>query len=95
MLGTSPPPRPGPYSFVINGTEKQTCFLTMATSFQIHRHDNHSHMPQLNVYCINCKREMSSSHLTNVLGSAGYLMTLEVQNNIQSGYNVVHKVPIE
>ena len=67
----------------------------MTNSLQIHRHDNHSHMPQLNIYCIDCKQEISYSHLTNVLQSTGYLLTLAVQNNMQSGYNVVHKVPIE
>ena len=67
----------------------------MAIFFQTHWHDNHIHMPQFNVDCIDCKQEMSSSHLTNVLGSAGYLLTLELQNDMKSGYNVVHKLPIE
>ena len=67
----------------------------METYSQTNRHDNHSHMPQLNIYCIDCKQEMSSSHLANVLRSNGYLMTLEVQNNVQYGYNGVHKVLIE
>ena len=67
----------------------------MATSYQAHLYDNHSHMPQLNIYCIDSKQDMSSYYLTNVLVSNGYLLTLEVQNSTQSGYNVVHKVPIE
>ena len=54
----------------------------MATSYQAHLYDNHSHMPQLNIYCINCKREMSFSHLNNVLGSTGYFLTLKVRKNI-------------
>ena len=54
----------------------------MATSSQTHIHDNHSHMSLLNIYCIGFKREMSSSNLMNVLQSTGYLLTLEVQNNM-------------
>ena len=84
-LGPYPLPRPGPYYFFIKGTEKQHCFPTMANSSQTHQYDNHSHMPQLNIYCIGCKQEISFSNLTNVIGSTEYLLTLEVQNNMQYG----------